>query len=151
MIVPFGKYRGCCVSTLLKDHDYKDDCKRQPWIVHYPSIYKLLCFSEIPNAPPIHRPLQESYESRVHELVDSSHSITGVSYDVGFHWAVCVSSMYRHRAYKTFVAMFDGVYLDFMKEQILYTTVCTDWGNIRLRFGYIEHDEFKLFDHRPIL
>jgi hypothetical protein len=140
MIVPFGKYRGQCITNLLKDREYKEECKREPWLIHYPSVYKLLVFSEIPNAPKIDRTLQSLYETRTQELVPIGHIITGVSYDVGFHWAVCVSSIWKRHSYKTFVAMFDRVDVEFMSEQIKYTNACTKWEPIRLRFCHIEHD-----------
>lgn len=40
-IIPFGKYKGQPITTLLKDTNYLEWCKQQEWFKKFPIVYNI--------------------------------------------------------------------------------------------------------------
>ena len=47
--VPFGKYKGQPITTLLKDTNYLEWCKQQEWFKKFPIVYNICVNQKIVN------------------------------------------------------------------------------------------------------
>jgi len=47
--VPFGKYKGQPITTLLKDTNYLEWCKQQEWFKKFPIVYNICVNQTIVN------------------------------------------------------------------------------------------------------
>ena len=48
-IIPFGKYKGQPITTLLKDTNYLEWCKQQEWFKKFPIVYNICVNQTIVN------------------------------------------------------------------------------------------------------
>ena len=52
-LVPFGRYKGKPITTLMSDTKYLEHIKQQEWLKNYPIVYNICVNQTISSSDPI--------------------------------------------------------------------------------------------------
>ena len=80
-LVPFGKYKGQPITTLMNDTKYLEWCKQQEWFQKFPIVYNICVNQTITtnnssSKTPEHNKLQNLFlENENVEMTDNTSSI----------------------------------------------------------------------------
>jgi uncharacterized protein (DUF3820 family) len=110
-IVPFGKYKGHPITTLLNDIKYLEWCKQQEWFTKYPIVYNIcvnqtITSNNIDSNTPDHNKLQNLFldNKNVEKLLrliykkfkytkNVSYSSAKCEFEGSFNWDVIIDSL----------------------------------------------------------
>ena len=110
-IVPFGKYKGQPITTLMNDTKYLEWCKQQEWFQEFPVVYNICVNQTItttnPNSKtPEHNKLQNMFleNKNVEKLLrviyknfkyrkNISYSFASCEFEASFNWDIIIDDL----------------------------------------------------------
>lgn len=113
-IIPFGKYKGQPITTLLKDTNYLEWCKQQEWFKKFPIVYNICVNQTIVNQnenskTPEHNKIQNLFleEENQNKL-----------YDVLFNHKSLINKIQNGLIHKDFNKYFEDYNKEWLKKNL---------------------------------
>jgi hypothetical protein len=100
-LVPFGKYKGQPITTLMNDTKYLEWCKKQEWFQKFPIVYNI-CINQTLTTTDLHSKTPE-HNKMQNMFLERNFNITFINYLYKLDESlILLNSLYDNEDYKIY-------------------------------------------------